>query len=151
MSINIFWRKMTSLKCTKLEKCPRKVQIRVALYIVLIPMPIHKWILFSFKEYYLNDAHEMGFKICPVWPWNTPINTVSCYSSIFSVFIFPCGTLLVFIEPKISKSSPLPALKIVLWTTSSAANDENFIKMKTIPFQSLTMWIMALAYFQWHA
>ena len=36
------------------------------------------------------------------------------------------------------KFSTLAALEVVKMTTSSAANDENFIKMRTFPFQSIS-------------
>ena len=35
----------------------------------------------------------------------------------------------------LTKFSSLAALEVVILTTFSAANDENFIKMKTFPFQ----------------
>ena len=38
------------------------------------------------------------------------------------------------------KFSSLAALEVVILTTFSAASDENFIKMKTFPFQ----WILPL-------
>ena len=41
------------------------------------------------------------------------------------------------------KFSSLAALEVVILTTFSAASDENFIKMKTFPFQCtlLDMWL----------
>ena len=37
----------------------------------------------------------------------------------------------------LTKFSSLAALEVVILTTSSAASDEHFIKMKTFPFQCL--------------
>ena len=43
----------------------------------------------------------------------------------------------------LTKFSSLAALEVVILTTSSAASDENFIKMKTFPFQCIT-WTVSL-------
>ena len=48
----------------------------------------------------------------------------------------------------LTKFESLAALEVVILTTSSAASDENFIKMKTFPFQCCSNIIFC---FNWEA
>ena len=49
----------------------------------------------------------------------------------------------------LTKFSSLAALEVVILTTSSAASDEHFIKMKTFPFQWLTL-LNAISLMRFH-
>ena len=70
----------------------------------------------------------------PVWlvHWNGNVFILMKFSSLaaLEVVIFWNGNVFILM-----KFSSLAALKVVKMTTSSAASDENFIKMKTFPFQ----------------
>ena len=44
----------------------------------------------------------------------------------------------------LTKFSSLAALEVVILTTSSAASDEHFIKMKTFPFQCIVTYVTTL-------
>ena len=43
----------------------------------------------------------------------------------------------------LTKFESLAALEVVILTTSSAASDENFIKMKTFPFQCIIVILLS--------
>ena len=50
----------------------------------------------------------------------------------------------------LTKFSSLAALEVVILTTFSAASDENFIKMKTFPFQCVSVLGMSACYNKYH-
>ena len=57
-----------------------------------------------------------------------------CYPGVLWVFVSHWNKNVV----TSTKLSSLAALEVVILTTSSAASDEHFIKMKTLPFQCMT-------------